>query len=146
MNKKFLFIWVLLMVVLQGVKSQSLEGTWIGYFDEDGVGGKTTYALIFFPTNDTTYKAYSITYFKTGKVIDTAVCEMNGWMAAKDLLHLEEIMVLKNTGGFATGCKQIMELEYGSKDTKEWLKGKWWSKEILCGTGRVQLTRNKTNE
>ena len=104
---------------------------------------QTEFVIQFNKINDTTFEGTSRTiviYDK--KYSDTAICILRGGFLEKNILYLEETRAIKRfTDEYDDSCLQFMKLYYTKKKNHLKLNGKWYTKNLNCGSGDIRLTK-----
>jgi hypothetical protein len=142
---KFCCLLTGLFILCKTGTTQNIQGVWVGSFTtvSNSYSETTKLKLVFEKLSDSTFKAFSITYFENTKKADSVLCILQGGFVKKDLLYLREIQELKNSSNFRGEniCMQLMKLFFTEKKKESMLKGTWYTEKNKCGSGTIQLTK-----
>ncbi|GAB2809247.1 hypothetical protein [Ferruginibacter profundus] len=143
--RRILVLFVFLLFAGK-IFSQDLVGEWKGSFTNERYayygGGNTIIKLYFSKINDSTFKAFSVTYTDDKKNKDSAICILTGGFSEKNILYLEETQAVKPySGEDSVTCFQLMKLSYYKRKKQLVLKGDWGSKINDCGYGSISLIK-----
>jgi hypothetical protein len=122
------------------VSAQNMEGRWKGTFSGfDAFSGEYQIFLDFYKINDTTFQALTTT---VSGYTDTCVTLAKGYFYQKSKLHLSEIKIIKDfRRRNSEDCLMEFELSYIEKKKKITLNGNWTTKNGICGSGLIFLSK-----